>query len=94
MTARRTEPTAWLCASLNALRRAWLRWEADELEMWLHQLRLDYALNGMPADSEHARACRHRLAEIEVRIATLQPHMNTTTNHHGATRQHLESTTT
>lgn len=57
----------------NALRRAWLRWESAELELWLRSLCRTYAFNGLPADTEHARACRHRLAEIEVEIATLLP---------------------
>lgn len=60
--------TAW-----HWLLRQWWRIEAFELERWLRDISHCYALNGMPADSGHARACRARLAELEVRIALLQP---------------------
>lgn len=62
-------------AALNALRRAWLRMESAELQSWLAEVELHYALNGIPLDTGHARACRHRLAEIEVEIATLLPRL-------------------
>jgi hypothetical protein len=48
--------------------RLWLRLEAWELMWWMR----DLERSGLQ-DSLHLRACRRRMAEIEVRIAALQP---------------------
>jgi hypothetical protein len=53
--------------------RTWLRIEAWELAHWVR----DLTRSGLH-DSLHLRACRRRMAEIEVRIATLQPRLRNT----------------